>query len=187
MARLNLAGRCHHRVDVWKRERASTPTSETQTAECFLIESAPSLGISLAVAVGFSRPLVRERVSVILKRTAQARRVSLFEDPEHERIPDHVPNPMRESSDVFIAGGETRGSGRGETNLRSQSLPLPSDATLVYLGRSGSLSTLSRNSRVSPSDLDALWAGDHGHPVSSSARWPGILKMFKQIRAPACW
>src|SRR5260370_38597310 len=49
----------------------------------------------------------------ILSGQLKPRRVSLFEDPEHERNPGSSAESMRESSDVFIAGGETRGVRRG--------------------------------------------------------------------------
>ena len=45
----------------------------------------------------------------ILSGQLKPRRVSLFEDPEHERNPGSCAESMRESNDVFIAGGETRG------------------------------------------------------------------------------
>jgi hypothetical protein len=49
----------------------------------------------------------------LLNRQLKPRRVSLFDDPGHERNPG-LAEPMRESSDVFITGGETRGLRRGE-------------------------------------------------------------------------
>ena len=60
--------------------------------------------------------------------------------------------------------------------------------TLVYLGRVGSLSTLSRKQpgfpfgSVMPYGLD-----DHANPSSSSARWQCTLRMCRRTRVLACW
>ena len=69
-------------------------------------------------------------------------------------------------------------------------VPEPSFAerarTLLYVGRIGSLSTLSRKQpgfpfgSVMPHGLD-----EHGRPISS-ARWPCIRRTCRRTLAPAC-
>lgn len=49
----------------------------------------------------------------LLNGKLKPRRVSLSEDPGYERNPG-LAEPMRESRDVFITGGDTHGLRRGE-------------------------------------------------------------------------
>src|SRR5450631_388584 len=82
-------------------------------------------------------------------------------------IPDHVPNPCGRAAMSSLPAGKHAGSGAG-SNQPAVAEPTFAERarTLVYLGRIGSLSTLSRKQQgfpfgsVMPYGLD-----DHGHPV----------------------
>src|SRR5258708_28883680 len=96
----------------------------------------------------------------ILSGQLKPRRVSLFEDPEHERNPGSSAESMRESSDVFIAGGETRGFRRGEqTTCGRRAYPRRASA---YLGVPGpnrqSLETFTQTALFPPRVSDCPWA-----------------------------
>src|ERR1035437_9311429 len=82
-------------------------------------------------------------------------------------IPDHVPNPCGRAAMSSLPAGKHAGSGAG-SNQPAVAEPTFAERarTLVYLGRIGSLSTLSRKQQgfpfgsVMPYGLD-----DHGYPV----------------------
>src|ERR1700692_424258 len=82
-------------------------------------------------------------------------------------IPDHVPNPCGRAAMSSLPAGKHAGSGAG-SNQPAVAEPSYAERarTLVYLGRIGSLSTLSRRQQgfpfgsVMPYGLD-----DHGRPI----------------------
>ena len=87
-----------------------------------------------------------------------------------------------------LAAGKHAGSGAAGSQPEVAEPTFAERArTLVYLGRIGSLSTLSRKQQgfpfgsVMPYGLDG-----HAIPSFSSVRWPCILKMCRRTRAPAC-
>jgi putative heme iron utilization protein len=85
--------------------------------------------------------------------------------PGHKRVPDHVPNPWWENRMSSITAGKHAGSGAAQPAIAEPTFA-ERVRTLVYLGRVGSLSTLSRKEpgfpfgSVMPYGLD-----DHANPI----------------------
>ena len=89
----------------------------------------------------------------LLNRQLKPRRVSLFDDPGHERNPGLAEPHAGEQRCLHYRRGNTRAQARRVTNRRSPSLRLPSERVPWCTWAESAVSRhFHANSRVSPSD-----------------------------------